>query len=89
VPTIEEADSGEDKNDSAATALSLGVLRKSLLPENALSARFTTTAGPDLKQVSGTVYAGAPPGEEQRILWFKVEERLIPTGKWPQACVKR
>lgn len=51
------------------------------MPENALSARFNTTAGPDLKQVSGTIYAGAHPGEEQRILWFKIEERLIPTGK--------
>ena len=51
------------------------------MPENALSARFNTTAGPDLKQVSGTVYAGVHPGEEQRILWFKIEEKLIPTGR--------
>lgn len=50
------------------------------MPENALSARFSTTAGPDLKQVSGTVYAGTHPGEDQRILWLKIEERLIPTG---------
>ncbi len=70
----------DNKEDQAASGLSLGALRKSLLPENALSARFTTTAGPDLKIVSGTVYAGAHHGEEQRILWFKVEERLIPTG---------
>lgn len=69
----------DDKKDQAAPALTLGVLRNSLLPENALSARFTTTAGPDLKQVSGTLYAGAHAGEEQRILWFKIEERLIPT----------
>lgn len=59
--------------------MSLGGLRNSLMPENALSARFSTTAGPDLKQVSGTVYAGTHSGEEQRILWFKIEERLIPT----------
>ena len=59
----------------------VGTFRNSLLPENSLSARFTTTAGADLKQVSGTVYAGAHPGEDQRILWFKIEERLIPTGK--------
>ncbi len=69
-----------DKGDQAAPGLSLGALRNSILPESALSARFTTTAGPDLKQVSGTVYAGAHPGEEQRILWFRLEERLIPTG---------
>lgn len=70
-----------DKIHEASPALSLGSLRNSLMPENALSARFSTTAGPDLKQVSGTVYAGTHPGEEQRILWFKIEERLIPTGK--------
>ena len=70
-----------DNNNEASSALSLGALRNSLMPENALSARFNTTAGPDLKQVSGTVYAGAHPGEEQRILWLKIEERLLPTGK--------
>lgn len=67
-------------NEQAAQTLSLGAFRKSLLPENALSARFTTTAGPDLSKVSGTMYTGAYPGEEQRILWFKIEDRLIPTG---------
>ena len=73
---------GGDSSDKAQSApeLSLGALRNTLLPENALSARFTTTAGPDLKQVVGTVYVGAHPGEEQRVLWFKVEERLYPTG---------
>ncbi|KAK4690373.1 translation initiation factor 2D, partial [Lecanoromycetidae sp. Uapishka_2] len=78
-PSAEEHNSGEGNNDQATPALSLSALRNSLLLENALSARFTTTAGPELKQISGTVYAGANPGEEQRILWFKVEERLIPT----------
>ncbi|KAL2036791.1 hypothetical protein N7G274_010449 [Stereocaulon virgatum] len=77
VPTSQD-DEGST-NDQAAQALSLGALRNSLLPENALSARFTTTAGPNLSKVSGTVYAGAHPGDEQRILWFKIEERLIPT----------
>ena len=70
-----------DKNEEVSSTLSLGSLRNSLMPENALSAKFNTTVGPDLKQVSGTVYAGAHPGEEQRILWFKIEERLIPTGR--------
>ena len=75
-----------EKNDETSSALSLGGLRNSLMPENALSARFNTTAGPDLKQVSGTVYVGVHPGEEQRILWFKIEERLIPTGKPYTVC---
>ena len=68
--------------DKENPALSLAALRNSLLPENALSARFTTTAGPDLKQVGGTVYAGAHAGDDQRILWFKIEDRLVPTGSW-------
>lgn len=58
----------------------LGALRNALLPENALSAKFTTTAGPELKKVSGTVYVGAYPGEVQRVLWLKLEERMFPTG---------
>ena len=59
----------------------MGAFRNALLPENALSARFTTTAGPNLSQVSGIVYVGSYEGAEQRILWFKMEERLLPTGK--------
>ncbi len=39
-----------------------------------------TTAGPDLKQVSGTLYVGSHAGEEQRVLWVKTEERMYPTG---------
>ena len=59
--------------------MGLGAVRNSLLPEGTQSARFTTTAGPDLKQVSGTVYVGAHPGTEQRVLWFSVDDQLIPT----------
>ena len=81
VPDYE--DRVDNADDKASPASSLGALRNSLLPENALSARFTTTAGPDLSQVSGNVYAGAHPGEDQRVLWFKLEERLIPTGRCP------
>jgi translation initiation factor 2D len=46
-----------------------------------LSARFTTTAGPDLKQVSGTVYVGSHEGTggEQRVLWAKVDDKMYPT----------
>ncbi|KAA6409581.1 MAG: eukaryotic translation initiation factor SUI1 family [Lasallia pustulata] len=77
VPKTEVAEAGSDEQTPAAVGL--GALRNSLLPDHSLSARFTTTAGPNLKQVSGTIYAGAHPGQEQRILWIKIEERLYPT----------
>ena len=60
--------------------MSIGDIRNSLLPEGSLSARFTTTTGPDLNQVTGTIYVGAPAQQEQRVLWIKIEEILIPTG---------
>ncbi|KAL3481883.1 hypothetical protein BJX99DRAFT_110280 [Aspergillus californicus] len=64
---------------------SLTSLRNALLPENCLSARFTTTAGPDLREVQGTVYMGAHADGEERVLWFKLDQgpgadkRLYPT----------
>lgn len=75
-------DPNADPEDKAASTAALTAARKSLLPENALSARFTTTAGPDLKQVSGTIYVGSHEGTggEQRILWVKVGEQMYPTG---------
>jgi translation initiation factor 2D len=74
-------DPSADPEDKAATTAGLTALRKSLLPENALSARFTTTAGPDLKQVSGTVYVGSHEGTggEQRVLWVKAYDKMYPT----------
>lgn len=69
----------ENAEEKAAAVAEKTALRNSILPDNALSARFTTTHGPDLKQVSGTVYAGSHNGEEQRILWFKVDDRMYPT----------
>ncbi|KAF1966873.1 eukaryotic translation initiation factor SUI1 family protein [Bimuria novae-zelandiae CBS 107.79] len=74
-------DATAEPDDKAASTAGLTALRKSLLPENALSARFTTTAGPDLKQVSGTVYVGSHEGtgDDQRILWVKVGEKTYPT----------
>ncbi|KAF2146048.1 uncharacterized protein K452DRAFT_242546 [Aplosporella prunicola CBS 121167] len=68
-----------DPEDKAAATAGLTALRNSLLPDNANSARFTTTAGSDLRKVSGTVYVGAHPGEELRILWFKLEDKMYPT----------
>ncbi|KAL8749501.1 MAG: hypothetical protein Q9184_006786 [Pyrenodesmia sp. 2 TL-2023] len=76
-PSEESGDKVENGHDT--TTIGIGAIRNSLLPENSQSARFTTTAGKDLKQVSGTVYVGAHPGEEQRVLWIKLEDRLIPT----------
>ena len=77
-------DPNTDAEDKAASAAGLTALRKALLPENAMSARFTTTAGPDLKQISGTVYVGVHEGTsgEQRILWVKLLDRMYPTGPW-------
>ncbi|KAF2199984.1 RNA binding protein-like protein Ligatin/Tma64 [Delitschia confertaspora ATCC 74209] len=78
---VSEGTEGEDKEGESKASLT--ALRRRLLPDNALSARFTTTAGPDLKQVSGTVYVGTleeePVGTEQRILWVKVDEKMYPT----------
>jgi translation initiation factor 2D len=75
------ANANTSPDDKAAPTAGLTALRKSLLPENALSARFTTTAGPDLKQISGTVYVGSHEGtrSEQRVLWAKVGDKMYPT----------
>ncbi|KAH7073971.1 hypothetical protein BKA63DRAFT_45470 [Paraphoma chrysanthemicola] len=72
---------GGDHQPASSTTAGLTALRRALLPDNALSARFTTTAGPDLKQVSGTVYVGSHEGTagEQRILWVKAFDKMYPT----------
>ena len=80
IPKAEVDDNVEKtENDQASGAVGVGSLRSSLLPEGSQNAKFTTTAGPDLKQVSGTVYVGSHPGDEQRVLWIKIEERLVPS----------
>ena len=73
VPVVE----GDDKNAANAGHTSL---RNSLLPDNIQSARFTTTHGPDLKQLSGTVFVGSYDGGDHRVLWFKIEEQMYPSG---------
>jgi translation initiation factor 2D len=86
---VDPVDTNADGQDttastsSSASTVGLTALRKSLLPENALSARFTTTAGPDLAQVSGTVYVGSHEGtgDEPRILWAKIGDKMYPTGQ--------
>ena len=78
-PEISQDGEQTDTVDQASGAIGIGALRASLLPEGSQSARFTTTAGPDLKQVSGTIYVGSHPGDEQRVLWIKINDRLIPS----------
>ncbi|KAB8231415.1 putative RNA binding protein Ligatin/Tma64 [Aspergillus alliaceus] len=78
------APAGEDST-SSNPAPNLTSIRNALLPENSLSARFTTTAGPQLREVQGTVYVGTHPGGEERVLWFRLDHgpgadgRLYPT----------
>ncbi|KAJ6013715.1 hypothetical protein N7540_008306 [Penicillium herquei] len=70
---------------ATSTGPSLSAVRNTLLPENSLTARFTTTAGPDLREVQGIVYVGAHPEGDERVLWFRIEhgpgadKRLYPT----------
>ncbi|KAF7550220.1 hypothetical protein G7Z17_g5850 [Cylindrodendrum hubeiense] len=66
---------------SSNTQLTLASLRNSLVPESTSSARFTTLLGPNLSLVSGTIYVGAHPDQEERILWFQSGKnpKLIPT----------
>lgn len=85
VPVDADADDSQttaaDDKTAPSPTPALTALRKSLLPENALCARFTTTAGPDLKQVSGTIYVGSHEGTHghQRVLWAKVADKMYPT----------
>ncbi|KAL1862426.1 hypothetical protein Plec18170_001252 [Paecilomyces lecythidis] len=58
---------------SNQTPANLTAIRNALLPDNTQSARFTTTAGPQLREVQGTVYVGTHPEGEERILWFKID----------------
>lgn len=81
-----DVDSAAD--DQAAVAAHAS-LRKALLPDNALSAKFTTTTGPDLKEVAGTVYVGSHTGNDQRVLWVKIEEVVYPTGMFSGTTVVR
>ena len=76
-----EVESSDDQTpeQKAETIATHTNLRNSLLPDNAQSARFTTTQGPDLKQASGTVYVGSHDGEEARILWFQIDGRMFPS----------
>ncbi len=82
VPTQEEVDgSAENQPPSNQPTPALSSIRTSLVPETCLSARFTTHAGASATLVSGTLYVGAHPGQEERILWIQYgkDSRLYPT----------
>ena len=80
IPHVEVAlKDSEAEGDQTKGISGVGAIRNSLLPEGCQSARFTTTAGPDLKQVSGTVFVGAHPDKDPRVLWLSINDRLIPT----------
>lgn len=83
VQDLEPPSSTTEQASATSNNLSpaLSLIRASLLPETCLSARFTTHAGANATLVSGTVYVGAHPGQEERILWIQYgkESRLYPT----------
>ncbi|GAB7365428.1 hypothetical protein MBLNU230_g6505t1 [Neophaeotheca triangularis] len=75
----DSAPDGQTPEEKAESTNAHTQLRNSLLPDNIQSARFTTTHGPELKQVSGTVYVGHHDDEEARILWFEIEKAIYPS----------
>jgi len=83
VPLLQEIDPTANLEAASASAPSpaLTSTRACLLPETCHSARFTTVAGANATPVSGTVYVGAHPNQEERILWIQYgrETRLYPT----------
>ncbi|KAF5024470.1 hypothetical protein F66182_3410 [Fusarium sp. NRRL 66182] len=70
VPLPEPRTTGDDASSSAQSTL-----RNSLLPESTSSARFITPSE------QGTIYIGAYPGQDERVLWFQTGKNpcLIPT----------
>ena len=71
----------DDQQDGHTQPSGIGQLRNSLLPEGALSAKFSTTVGADLQVVNGTIYVASYGADDQRILWIRTGDRTIPTGK--------
>ncbi|KAF8468395.1 eukaryotic translation initiation factor SUI1 family protein [Kalaharituber pfeilii] len=65
---------------SQDTESTLTELRNSLLPDEASSAKFTTSLGPNLDTVAGTIYFGVHAGDaKKRPLWVKLEGYMLPT----------
>ncbi|KAI1918332.1 hypothetical protein LOZ65_004929 [Ophidiomyces ophidiicola] len=84
-PPSPTANSNDVKATDEAPAPTVATIRNALLPENTQSGRFTTTVGPELRPVQGTLYVGAYPEREERVLWFRLEQgpgtdgRIYPT----------
>ncbi|EEP78764.1 conserved hypothetical protein [Uncinocarpus reesii 1704] len=75
----------ENGDSTTQTTPTTATIRNALLPENTQSGRFTTTVGPDLQPVQGTIYVGTHPEGEERVLWVRLEQgpgtdgRIYPT----------
>ncbi|GAM83702.1 hypothetical protein ANO11243_016910 [Dothideomycetidae sp. 11243] len=77
--TVAVPENATDEEKAAATAQHTQ-LRNSLLPDNVQTARFTTTQGPELRPVSGSLYVGSHGGgSDARVLWFSLEGHLYPS----------
>ncbi|RMZ80278.1 hypothetical protein DV738_g2840, partial [Chaetothyriales sp. CBS 135597] len=81
VPASSEQPTPDEGSSQQPTAPTLASIRVSLVPETCLSARFTTYAGANATLVSGTIFVGAHPGQEERILWIQYGQnpKPIPT----------
>ncbi|EPS40105.1 hypothetical protein H072_6061 [Dactylellina haptotyla CBS 200.50] len=79
-PSASTGPSTNNAPDPAVTAL-----RNILLPESTVSAKFTTTLGPDLHPVNGIIYSGTYPESsilvdgKTRPLWVKSDEGWFPS----------
>jgi len=87
LPEIVSPTPDNENQDAKSANSKQSELRNALFPENIQSARFTTTQGQNeaMKQVSGMIYVGTHHkhhhmGEDGRVLWFKIDDRLYPSG---------
>ncbi|KAK2750364.1 hypothetical protein FQN57_003844 [Myotisia sp. PD_48] len=74
IPPSEPAETVDASFLPQPSGSSLSSIRNALLPDNTQAGRFTTTAGPDLQPVQGTIYVGSHEGREDRILWIRLEQ---------------
>ena len=76
-----QTEQSQEQDGQTPQPQTLSSIRNALLPDPTSSAKFSTTHGANSALVSGTLYVGAHPGQEERILWFQLgkDDRLIPT----------
>lgn len=81
IPDPQTEPTPQEPDNTTTQGPTLTSIRNALLPDPTSSAKFTTTHGPNSTLISGTIYVGAHPGQEERVLWFQIgkDERLIPT----------